>query len=78
MKDEHIELSQLLGTYKSAGKKIKIVTILGEFVGVICSIGGSSTQSGKGGINDIFQIRNDNDDISDHINLVHVLSIEEI
>ena len=74
MKDKYAELSQLLGTYYSTGKKIKVITIFDEFIGIICSIGGSSTESGQGGLNDVFQIRND-DDISDYIHLSHVLSI---
>lgn len=76
MNDKKLELSQLIGAAYSTGKKIRVITILGEFVGSVCARGGRSTYTGLGGINDSFQIRDDKDAISDVIHLDHVLSID--
>lgn len=69
------ENSKLIGTYNSTGQRIKVVTILGEFVGIIRTIGGPSTVAGNGGINGSFKLEYDDGNLSDTIYLNHSLSI---
>lgn len=78
MKDLSIEHSKLIGTYYGTGQRIKVVTKLGEQIGVINFYGGSSTSSGRGGINNWFTIKHENGDISDDVSLDLVLSINVV
>jgi len=78
MDDLYFSLSKQISQYYSLKSRVKVITKFGEFIGTINSFGGSSTQSGKGGIFEVFTITRDGEESGDLLYLTQVVNIIEL